>query len=277
MSAARAGADALEASERVGSRRGGGPRLERDEWVILLDIHLRHAGKTGRDRNRDMDQAVQVLSRIASRRGQARPGAVLRSRHGLLRRLTVLRALASGATAGTPHEAQAVWNAYGHDPSACAREAAAIAARELAWTASPFVSMDTVPRSHGPGPSFGSFEMMRDDGAAHVYLMELVADARWVELVNGASGRIIKLGRSNDIDRRCSELNDGFPPTIGLTWRVADTVTCEKAGTAHAIEQAMLDICEARGFCLGREFLSLAPDTARNLLREVAAQHVSSS
>ncbi|MGX1786504.1 GIY-YIG nuclease family protein [Bosea sp. NPDC055332] len=253
-------------------RRGGGPRLSADEWTVLLDIHLRSRSGTTAARTSDIDRAVDTLAKIASRVGQARAGAQLRSRNGLLRRMTVLRALDRGEFANAPREAREIWQRFQSDSVACARAAAMINHREdIGPNLGSTAIAAPITRSHGPVPVFGSFSVTRDDGANHVYLMEFVADRPIAAVIASSDRAVLKLGRTNDLERRRAELNQGFPPGIGLEWRLLALVTCASAAAAHALEQSLLDRLEAKGACLGREFLLINRDNARAMFAHFAA------
>lgn len=258
-------------SVRPDSRRGGGPRLDRDEWIVLLDIHLTHRGGPTAQRARSVDLAVEVLSKIASRRGRARLDARLRSHHGLHRRLTEFRALDRGNAIHTPREAREVWLRYRDDPEECAKAAAAIIRREGGDQVVAVDGHEAVPRSRGPVPSFGSFDTVRDDGGTQVYLMELIAKPPFAAMARTVKGPIFKIGRTNEPSRRMFELNQGFPPGIGLAWRLVCSLECPDAQAAHAVEQATLDLCEAEGHCIGREFISLSSVNATQIMVEISA------
>jgi hypothetical protein len=258
-------------SDRSNSRRGGGPRLDRDEWIVLLDIHLTNREGATEQRARSIDLAVEVLSKIASRRGRARLDARLRSHHGLHRRLTELRALDRGNAINTPREALEVWLRYRHDPEGCAEAAATIIRRERVDHVVAVDGHEAMPRSHGPVPSFGSFDSVRDDGCTQIYLMELVAQPPFAAMARTQRGPIFKIGRTNEPVRRRLELNQGFPPGIGLEWRLVGTLECPDARVAHAVEQAALDRCEAGGHCIGREFVSLSLAKATQIMAEISA------
>lgn len=84
------------APERIGPWRGGGPWLNTAEWALLLDIYPRNRGKAIGSAHPELRAASELLPLRVSKRGQASVGTVLRSPHGLARRITVLRALDRG-------------------------------------------------------------------------------------------------------------------------------------------------------------------------------------
>jgi len=110
-----------------GSNRGGGPRLDAADWTVLLDIYLRHRGEPIGENHPELVAASELLSLRASERGRPRPGANLRSTHGLARRLTVLRAIERGDEGDAPREALGVWRRFAKNPVACEAEAQRIA------------------------------------------------------------------------------------------------------------------------------------------------------
>ena len=75
--------------------------------------------------------------------------------------------------------------------------------------------------SRGPAPSFGKRELEYLDGDTFAYVMELKGDlsaflGKPAYMLRGKS--LIKVGRSNDIDRRLNELKCGFPKSAATTW-----------------------------------------------------------
>jgi hypothetical protein len=77
--------------------------------------------------------------------------------------------------------------------------------------------------SRGIQPTFGKRESNYADGEAFVYLMELRGDLaaflgrKPFELLGKT---LIKVGYSNDTERRRSELNFGFPPAAHCSWHL---------------------------------------------------------
>jgi T5orf172 domain len=76
--------------------------------------------------------------------------------------------------------------------------------------------------SVGPSPSFGSRFSTYEDGETLLYLFELTGDlANFLGKAAFELGdkRLIKVGRSNSVERRLSEINSGFPKTAKTRWK----------------------------------------------------------
>ena len=90
---------------------------------------------------------------------------------------------------------------------------------------------------------------------AWVYVMQLTGPvaALYPEDI-GRGAVVIKVGRTNDVDRRTTELNKGFPPRSGLAWRPVDTREYPSGLAAHAAERQLLTRLHVAGLTLGGEF-----------------------
>lgn len=249
-----------------GSRRGGGPRLDAADWIVLLDIYLRHRGRPIGTSHPDVQYASRLLSSRAEARGRAREGAVLRSGHGLVRRLTVLRALDRGHTAGAPVEARRAWERFSASPANCAAAAASIA-RSFDHSSD---DLSLPQPSRGPIPFTGQYLVDQCDGLTKVYVMELAGPSitKIDEAAAASPDRYMKIGRSNDVRRRESELNEGFPPGLGLRWRCIFTRQFATGAEAHAVEQTILSRLAEFGKTIGGEFAKLAPREITALVEE---------
>lgn len=78
-----------DATAGPGSSRGGGPRLDVAEWIVLLDIYQRSGGAVIGLRHPELIDASRILSTYAAVRGGARGESSLRSPDGLARRLAI--------------------------------------------------------------------------------------------------------------------------------------------------------------------------------------------
>ncbi|MGZ9016003.1 MAG: GIY-YIG nuclease family protein [Allosphingosinicella sp.] len=246
-----------------GSRRGGGPRLDSDEWAVLLDIYLRNRGTPVGVSHPELRDASKHLSLRAQERGRAREGAVLRSSHGLARRLTVLRAIERGDAARAPREARLTWDRFAKDPEACAAAAAAIR------LGLPEAEGERNRPSRGPAPFVGQYMVEQVDGAANVYVMAL-GGSLVTGRGRGAGKPYLKIGRSMDSRRREDELNQAFPPGLGLRWKCLFTRTFSSGQAAHEVEQSVLTALAGRGACIGGEFLRCTPSEVSRLIRAEA-------
>jgi len=236
-----------------GSRRGGGPRLDSDEWAVLLDIYLRHRGAPLGVTHPELQAASRHLSLRARGKGRAREGAELRSAHGLARRLTVLRAIERGDTVGAPREAVLTWQRYGADPQGCADFVASFGW----WRSNEPVGS---PRpSRGPTPFAGQYVVEQHEGAATVYVM-MLRGALLARKKNYLLKPFVKIGRSSDPVRREGELNFAFPPGLGLSWVCIFQQSFPSGDMAHEAEQSVLAGLADLGLCIGGEFVRCSPE-----------------
>lgn len=111
--------------------------------------------------------------------------------------------------------------------------------------------------SRGPKPWFGTSQTTRVDGDTKLYLMKLTGcvDALFPALLPQRRGRVVvKIGRSNDPVRRCSEMNCGFPKDANARWTLEQVQVFPNADEAHEAEQKLLSDFVMRGCSLGDEF-----------------------
>jgi hypothetical protein len=92
--------------------------------------------------------------------------------------------------------------------------------------------------SRGIPPMFGKRTVEVEDGENHVYLMAFAGGA---EFLLGRTGShvghaLVKVGRSNDPNRRLSEMNSGFPEKAISKWQLKNTQKFPDGATAHEIE-----------------------------------------
>ncbi|MGZ8284168.1 MAG: GIY-YIG nuclease family protein [Allosphingosinicella sp.] len=86
----------------------------------------------------------------------------------------------------------------------------------------------------------------------------------------GAGKPYLKIGRSMDSRRREDELNQAFPPGLGLRWKCLFTRTFSSGQAAHEVEQSVLTALAGRGACIGGEFLRCTPSEVSRLIRAEA-------
>jgi hypothetical protein len=108
--------------------RGGGPRLDGEEWILLLDIFHRHGSHANAGLDAELAHASALLAARAAGRSGVRTGVQVRSVEGLRRRLVELQMLSRGVRSRAPKAAQQVWERYGQDPVSCKRAALEIGA-----------------------------------------------------------------------------------------------------------------------------------------------------
>lgn len=111
-----------------------------------------------------------------------------------------------------------------------------------------------VPRwRRGPPPTPGEIRMRREDGTTWVYLMVLHGNAG--AIVNVPEGHlVIKVGISNDLDRRLKEMNYGFPPGATVEWVLVRSLRMANGGEAFELEGEYLEKLRQDGFWIGGEF-----------------------
>lgn len=125
--------------------------------------------------------------------------------------------------------------------------------------------------SRGPRPSFGKFEQNREDGETTLYAMRLIGPVAQAMPSRPWVGQaLVKVGRSNDVKRRCEELNCGFPPGLELRWEVAYAQRFACADDAHDAEQRLLKMLEDKRMTIGREFAVVPEKQLAGLLGWVA-------
>ena len=119
----------------------------------------------------------------------------------------------------------------------------------------------------GPKPQGGRREFTITDGPCSVYLMVLHGVPETM-LANRSSGTCaIKVGMSNDIERREAELNFGFPPSLPLEWRM---MACREYGSfdeAFAAETRLLEHLRERELGVGGEFAVVGPEDLEEVRR----------
>lgn len=241
-------------------RTGGGPRLTRSEWAALIMINRAHAGNAGKLADA-LERASMRLTLTAAEAGAARPGTRLRSPSGLRRRLTVVRALEAGQSAGLPAEARRAWALFTDHPA----EAFRLADEILAPGDVEASSVGTAP-SRGPAPTFGQMVSVREDGENRVYLLRLAGPSAKLLYGGSPSLAVIKIGRSANPLRRRDELNWGFPPGCGLEWRLENDLAFPSCAEAHAFEQTLLKRLQREGATIGGEYARVPPKEVAELL-----------
>jgi T5orf172 domain len=109
-----------------------------------------------------------------------------------------------------------------------------------------------------PG-SFGERTSTYEDGPTFLYLARFEGDA-WALLGRarplGDKTSLVKIGVSNDLKRRLSELNGGFPPASIGKWsmQLKSEPSYEGRAAAESAEQTFKDNAKTRLRSLGGEF-----------------------
>lgn len=249
-------------------RRGGGPRLTADEWIILLDIFLRNGRKALSPEHPDVVQVAPLLTSLASKHGRAREGAMLRSPAGIARRLGVFRRLSLDDMRAIPAEALTIWQSMHDSPALAAKSAVDIVERE---NYAPAVTLEIggAKPSRGPPPFSGSLMVERSGASTIVYAMLLEASPAERIRISSSGLPFMKFGICSDLTRREAELNQAFPPGIGLSWRRHWHCSLPDADHAYNIEQAILDALAVRGVAIGGEFCRMEPGSAVALAEDI--------
>lgn len=109
----------------------------------------------------------------------------------------------------------------------------------------------------GPKPSGGRREYVVSDGPCSVYLMVLhgLPDSLFSD--RAAGSRAIKVGMSNDLERRLSELNFGFPPGLGVRWKLVTSRRYDSFHDAFEAETRILEHLRQKELAVGGEFAIL--------------------
>jgi hypothetical protein len=248
--------------------RGRNPDWSRDETILLLDLYLRHPSA---ERNHPEVVALsETLRDLARTSGSPRPDN-FRNPIGIAMKLRNLAqqdpAFRQSGKAGLGHgnrlNAQ-IWDQLANDPPALAAEVE----RVRRGIAAPKDGGGLGTPSRGPAPAFGALDFLRSDGATEVYVLVLEGSRRW--LPEGSTARVshdvLKLGYSNDVERRLGELNAGLPDVLELRWRKRWSTLLPAASDAYKVEQAVLGKVLELGWSGSGEFV-IAP--AQSLIAEV--------
>jgi hypothetical protein len=256
---------------------GGGPALDFAEWLALVQLHRSAGGAVLGPGHPAVVAASPVLAQLAGARGSARRGAQLRSPDGLARRLAVVRRMERGDTSRIPREASAAWRRFADDPAGAEELATAILRGEVGDGPQGAVEEGGGPSlSRGPVPFAGTVSVERVGGPEAIYLMVLEG-ALPPAAAQEPKLRYVKIGRSQDTARREQELNQGFPPGLGISWRVRHEIRLPSGEHAHRLEQAALGAIATRGMSIGAEFCIGAPAMLWALVEELGASHPTGS
>jgi hypothetical protein len=116
----------------------------------------------------------------------------------------------------------------------------------------------------GPPPHVGDRTTTFAPGPASVYVMALHDASRLFQ--GPKAGHILcKVGFSTDPQRRADQLNSGFPPIMGVSWRVVATAQYSNQQTAYEREQECIKWAYDLGFGAGGEFVLIPEDKLRDL------------
>ena len=235
--------------------KGRNPDLSRDETVLLMDLYL--SAPDASERHPEVIALSAVLRAAAKAQGRATL-PTFRNPAGIALRLRNFGKLDPQAPAERhpgirPGGAmdRRVWREFGTARAALASEVDRI--RKLmvlgGWT-----QFDH--SSHGPVPYFGSYTVDTTDESNGVYLV--VIDGPLEVLAPKATPRdgyrVVKLGRTVDLERRVCELTSGLPPTSQIRYLPIGLRIFSSGNDAHRFERNLLDLCDREAWSLGGEF-----------------------
>ncbi|WP_324697765.1 DUF3427 domain-containing protein [Novosphingobium sp. RL4] len=120
----------------------------------------------------------------------------------------------------------------------------------------------------GPPPSTGDVVISRESGPVSVYLFTLEGADTPTFPGKPDGMMVVKIGISNDPERRLAELNWGFPPGCSLRWREFHTKSYKDGLTAFEAEGRLLDVARIEGRWLGGEYVYATPELLSELLRD---------
>ncbi|WP_138471654.1 GIY-YIG nuclease family protein [Poseidonocella sp. HB161398] len=111
--------------------------------------------------------------------------------------------------------------------------------------------------SRGFPGSEGTYTATRKDGDTFLYLAKYEGDGNCLlsrAKLPGNGYSVLKIGVSNDLQRRLKEINLGFPPAAKKRWAIAHAVTFENRKAAEDAEQAFKDNSAPKLESLGDEY-----------------------
>lgn len=118
---------------------------------------------------------------------------------------------------------------------------------------------------HGPVPFIGERTFKVTDAETCVYVMRLAGPLGAVFPDLAPNHAVIKVGRSNNVSRRCRELNNGFPYGCLLSWVVEETHIYPTVNEADTAERNLHILLEKHGYWISGEFFAV-PETLLPLL-----------
>ncbi len=241
----------------------------RDETILLLDLYLRHPDAEAR--HPQVVKLSETLRALAYAEG--RPHAEnFRNPVGIAMKLRNLAqqdpAFQRSGKAGLGHGNRLnaeVWALLADDPFALAAQV-----ERIRQGLPPTTDVQPgVKPSRGPAPSFGSYEVARADGGTDVYVLILDGTQEWpvARLPVPAGAAVLKVGFSNDIQRRLGELNAGLPIILGIRWQMLWSAHLPTGLNAYETEQAVLRVVHERGWSGANEFIIAPADALIDTIR----------
>jgi hypothetical protein len=118
----------------------------------------------------------------------------------------------------------------------------------------------------GPPPSAGQSLVTKQDGLTSVYLLVLDGPVAPVFPDLRAGHSVVKVGMSNDPNRRVLDLSCGFPPGCALRWQVRGTREYPSGLDAYNAEYRVLERLRTDGRGIGGEFAIVRTDDLPNII-----------
>jgi hypothetical protein len=111
--------------------------------------------------------------------------------------------------------------------------------------------------SRGLVPTFGNFALTKTDGEHRLYVVEMKGQIAAVLGRHAGSThkkRLVKVGFSNDLERRCNELNAGLPPAAQVRWEPWLANALPSGADAKSCEDRLKAALDLHTESLGKEF-----------------------
>lgn len=243
------------------------PNWSRDETILLMDLYL------SAPRAEKAHPEVIALSIVLRAIGRRDGRAVLpsfRNPAGIAMRLRNFAnqdpEASAGGNAGLRKGGvidRTVWEEFVSD-----REGLEVAVLRIRRSVSSGDLKPSARSTRGPMPAFGERSALTVDGATAVYL--LLVDGPLATLAPSTAihdgFKLVKLGRTVDIERRIAELSSGLPPSSLIRYLPLGVRMFPSGGEAHRFERRLLEICDAEGWSLGGEFAYAPLDRIKSAL-----------
>lgn len=241
-------------------REGGTWMTGYSEWqgsaYVFTNVGI--AGRTGHDyANRWVGKELIWFGKTISRRGQPQIDRMISNTipvhvfwRGKDRAPFTYAGNATAVEASGDKPVQVIWAFPNTAPG---RVVAAAEQSEPKWR-------------RGPPPTAGTSKLTKADGATDVYVMRLEGPVEaFLDIPEGHA--VIKVGMSNNVQRRLDELNCGFPPGSAIKWRLVDKRTLADGNSAWEFEGVCLEGLRLRGEWIGGEFAVVCEALLKTLLR----------
>lgn len=234
---------------------GRNPDWSRDETALLMDLYLSAPNAA---KSHPEVVALSLLLRTAAKRQGRSIWPSFRNPAGIAMRL---RNFGKFDPAAPPSRNaglrpggvtdRLVWKEFGTDRAALAWEVEKIR-RSMGF------GTWTLPNrsSRGPAPYYGSHATVTADGSTGVYLVLIDGplDILAPQSTAQEGYKVVKLGRTADLERRLLELTCGLPPTSHIRYLPIGLRTFTNGNDAHRFERLLLNLCNREGWSLGGEF-----------------------